>query len=53
MTLTNVSIQGFTNQNDICDTSKLSQLRGAPQTPGMNRVSPYFPGMTGGVGVAV
>jgi hypothetical protein len=31
MTNSSVSFQGFTYKNDMCDTSKLSHLRGSPQ----------------------
>ncbi len=31
MTNSSVSFQGFTQQNDTCDTSKLSQRGGSPQ----------------------
>jgi hypothetical protein len=33
MTNSSVSFQGFTYKNDMCDTSKLSHLRGSPQHP--------------------
>jgi hypothetical protein len=31
MTPSSVSIQGFTHKNDMCDSLKLSHLKGAPQ----------------------
>jgi hypothetical protein len=37
MTSSPVSFQGFTHENDMCDTLKLSHPRGAPQRKGHAR----------------
>ncbi len=54
MTNSSVSFQGFTQQNDTCDTSKLSHRRGSPQFVGMPwehvELNPLFIGIKRGGG---